>query len=483
MVAIRGLALAAVLGFCVPAYAATPFFTNFLKPHFLLPITTIDGAQYAGDLTAQYRQVFFPVAPNLEVLIVGEFPRARYFSLTLYDDHGAIIDVLHDHELEPLVAGQQNPYRPGGPAGQEDILYAVTVRLGPNLATQPLTQCGFDGTDVHRNLMDARVHHTAGSFYSCQQSGFSAVVTGGNVTHDDNPGNNVGGTIMIRTYMNEGPGPGSTFDMTTPVVWLRQSSTGCSFPLTTAGQFLTPAQWYQSQHVTKLQQRSAHSQHERDLGLTVPYGLDPLNGVTWFGSDEYLFLSLPDRYLTTVIPFNAGQYPHAPAELNAQGRVLKLALRRPVVPCNGDPLCSLSGTEQLRYWGLTLLDAANHAVATIADADLQADANGYVTLIVSFDTALPAHVTPANGYTVLQLPVASAVSRLTLRNILPGAGFDCSTNNVPHRTAEHHTNGGYMGAYAPFVAYSVAANLPQQAAPFPQAGSCAPPVPPPDPCP
>ncbi len=459
-----------------------PFINLFVKPEYLVPVSPLDGAQRAGDLNASYQQIFLPVAPNLELLILGEFPRARYFSISLYDDHGALLDVLDDVEIEPLIPGQNNPYRVGGTPGAEDILYAVTVQLGPQVATNPSNpDCAFAPLNVHTNLMDARIHHTAGTYYSCQQSGFSAEIPTGTVIHDDELANNRGATVMLRTYLGQAPGQNSQFNLTKPLVWLRHSSSGCSFPLASPGTFVDPDQWYRSDTVTYADQFAAHTQHEKDLGYSFPYGTDALNGVVWLGSPEYLLRALEDRYITAFIPYDSAQYPNPGAELNAESRVMRLLLRVPTVPCNGAPDCLPTGNEQLRYRGLSFVDQNNYTFASVADNDLHPDLDGYVSLIVTFGTPLPAHVTPENGYTVLALPEQS-FRQMTLRNLRPSPDFTCSNNNVPHRTAEHHANGGYMGEYSPFVVFPTAASLPPVAAPFPQGGTCLPPAPPPDPC-
>jgi hypothetical protein len=107
------------------------FFGNFISRLYYMPIYPLDGQQFGGDLTALYDQAYIVNRANRELLIVGEYPRARFFSITLYDDHGAVIATLHDTQINPLSPGKHlNPYRIGGPAGAEDILYAVRVRLG-----------------------------------------------------------------------------------------------------------------------------------------------------------------------------------------------------------------------------------------------------------------------------------------------------------------------------------------------------------------
>jgi len=173
------------------------------------------------------------------------------------------------------------------------------------------------------------------------------------------------------------------------------------------------------------------------------------------------------------VPFDEVLYPNAAAALNAEARVAQMQLRLPDLPCGPPPSCALTGSEELRYWSLSLSAANGTTLATLTDLDLEPDVDGYVTLVLSFGTPIPPHVTPANGYTPIVLP-AIALVQMTLRQILPTPAFDCSTANVPFRTNEHHSNQGYMGDYAPVVSFPVAADLPAVAVPLMQGGSCAP---------
>ncbi len=498
---VRTAALSLVLGLMLsgeseaqPQFTA-PYLKNFNQPHYLVPVREVDGSVLGGDLNTTYYEINTFLAPNKELLIVGEFPRSRYFSVVLYDDHGAIIGSMDDADIEPLVPGQENPFRPGGPHGQEDALYALTVRLDDApLATNPLDICSFGIADVHVNVLDGRSRHTAHSFYSCEQSGFSASVPNfGEVVHDDSPDNGAI-SIYLRQILSKGEAPDSNFDLTKPLVWLRESSSGCPIQMAPVGESPDPNDWYHPIRVVNILQIAAHGFHELELGFTTPYGIDPghpvgnppvqiPNGIVWTGAQEYLLKQLPYRYVTGVVPANLYlPHPNLAAWLNDEDRVMVMAVRMPTVPCAGFPDCPLVGDEELRYYGLSLVENATRTTfATLSDEDIVTDANGYAQIVVSFGTPLPAHVNAANGYTVLELD-PSNFDRVDIRNLVPSATFGCSTANVPFRTAEHHPNGGYMGEYVPYVGYPPAANLPPTADPIVQVGSCTPPVPPPDPC-
>lgn len=439
---------------------AQSFFDNYLKPEYLVPVTDFPASS-GGDLNLTYYQVQLPRFTNGEVLIVGEFPRARYFSITAYDDHGAVIGKIDDKDIVPY-GSPANPFALGGPTGAEDILYAATLRLGDGLATGAVPQCATP-LPVHANMLDGRSRHTTGTFYSSDQSGFTTNVPSyGNVVHADAPANS-SVFLLIRSYLRQAPAAGSQMDLRKPLVWIRSSTTGCAAQLAPAGQYVQPAQWYTLSSILKLDQVYAHVQHEIDLGTTAPYGADPLGFSPWFGREEYLPGQATGRYLSTMLPID-------PATMNAQGRILRMQFRLPQLPCRTSIPCALTGNEQLRYWSITFEDAAGRSLATMSEFSLVPDASGYVTVAMSFGTPLPAHIGPANGYSRIVVP-AIPVARLVMRNYLPSESFTCSTENVPVRTAEYHPVGGYMGEYAPVVSFPTVGALPV-AAPLVQVNAC-----------
>ena len=476
-------ALAALLGIGIGTAAAqTPdpskdFFGNYLTPPYFMPVSALDGQQFGGDLTAVYDQAYIANRANRELLIVGEYPRARFFSITLYDDHGAVIATLHDSQINPLRPSTQvNPYRPGGPAGAEDILYAVRVRLGDGLVTTPAAGCGFPTDfDAASNLLDGRFRHTAGTRYSPDMSNFTATSPDGTVTvaHDDASANK-SVAIVVRRYLEDKSGGTGAFDLTRPVVFVRNTTSGCALNVwTLAGlsqpdpaAWLPPSAWFNFHTTADAAQIAAHTQHAKDAPIRTPSGLDPNNRFAWYGGPEYILTTNPHTgYLSSAVP-EAGK----PATLNSRNKVMRMRFRLPTMPCHARS-CPLTGTEEMRYWGLSFVEGERTVTASVSDLDLNPDANGYVTLILSFGTVLPPHVTAANGYSIVALP-AGDPRLVTLRNILPAPNFPCSIDNVPFKTNEHNANGGYMGQYVPFVDFPFASQLPPTAVPFVQAGNC-----------
>ena len=445
-----------LLLFSAQTAAAQSFFSNFLKPEFMVPVSDFPPTS-GGDLTGNYMYVPIPLMGNGELLILGEFPRARLFSITAYDDHGSIVASLNDQQIQPY-GSSQNPFAPGGPAGADDMLYAVTVRFGTAMALNPWQQCATP-FPVHGNILDVRSRHTAGAFYSSQQSGYVASVPGiGTVAHDDATPNTAT-HVILRFYDLKPPAASSQFDLRRPVVWVRASSTGCAVQVATAGQRLPASSWFLLENVLQFSQVFGHTQHEIDLGDETPFGPDIAGDVTWAGQKEYLPGRASGRYVVGDLDIDASGFSSTGAALNAQGKVMLLQFRRPAEP------------DQVRYWSITLETASGSSVASIKDSSVVVDSNGYANIVVSFGTPLPPHVTAANGYTPIVLSPLNP-SRAVLRHSLPAAGFTCTTDSVPYRTAEYHSEGGYMGEFAPVVTFPVADTLPTAAVPLVQSGSC-----------
>ncbi len=452
------------------ALGGADFFSNFLSPAFYVPIFPIAGSQLGGDLNTIYHQIYVPHNPNWELLIFGEYPPSRYFALTTYDDHEAVIDNLHDTEIVPLEAGEENPFLTGTP--NEDVLYGVRVQMGEQLVSNPLPGCQTTDLNID-NLLDARFRHTAATLYSPYQSNFSVLLPEGvTVTHDDSTVGR-GISIIVRRTLTEDDGDAGNRDLTLPLVFIRDVTTGCAvnmYELLNRPQ-PTPAsiavdQWYAFPTVINRVQSAAHYHHELAAGNRTPFGLDPQNSAAWYGGPEYIRANNADTgYLISGIPAR-----RRAAMLNLDGRIMRLRFRLPQTPCLGF-LCPLNDEGDMRYWSMSFIEGAKHTFATIADRDLVPDANGYVTLIVSFGTALPPRINASNGYSVMQLPEVAA-RQIAIRNIIPQAEFPCPVTRVPFYTNEHNTDGGYLGEYAPFVDYPIPANLPLRAIPRVESGTC-----------
>ena len=133
MFVIRFTALALLLGLGLPvgvAYATDcsglptsfngnqfptgDFFTNFNNPCYTIGLATGYGSIEYGDTNAVYYQIYFQVDPRYQLILLGDFPNTRYFSVSLNDAHSALSGSILDTSIVPLTSHYINPYMPGG---------------------------------------------------------------------------------------------------------------------------------------------------------------------------------------------------------------------------------------------------------------------------------------------------------------------------------------------------------------------------------
>jgi hypothetical protein len=484
----RPLKMAVLLGLCLVAGVACAqdcsnlptsftgnefpqgdFFSNFNNPCYTIHLGTGNGAKEFGDLNAQYYQLFYTVDPRYQLILVGTFPNARYYSVTLYDEHSAVSQYVLDASIAPLTSQYVNPFVPGVPYtdGQQ---FAVPISFGGTPGNLE-TGCMMNGYNVGVNGLDGTVRHTgmdwnsdAGFFLQYPNFEYHVVDT----PEHTNP--NSAGVVMIRAYLNDTP---STY-AENPHIIVRDVASGCAYP---ADYALNTLQIVTNDGPTGrpwLDQNQVIGHHIYGTGY-LPRLCDaptsPPNQFSWARVGEYVPETNPNAaYIAAPVP--AG----LPAALAAAGQVLRFRVRVPATPptpcTNG---CSRTGNEQMRYMSLSFHDDTGTVLFSLADSAFTQDANGYATLIVGTGATVPAWVTPANGYTFLDLtaaPTYQQLSLISMRNLVPGSGFTCAGQFVPYRNTLDTPAGSLMGDYMPVTDYPVAANLPQVAVPLVGPGGC-----------
>ena len=478
-----------------PAYAGTcptqfnpgsftkgNFFTNFNNRCYFVDFVTGHGAgSQWGDLNSVYNKIFFRIDPTLppyQFIIVGDFPNARYFSMDINDNHSAISQSLTDIDIAPLTAANVNPYLPGVAfvAGQQ---YAVPVNLGGTPGTLQ-AGCVTDGYNVDVNAMDGTLRHPfmnwnldAAFFHANPTMPLHQVDT----PEHSNP--NTSGVILIRNYLDLTPASGA------PHIIVRDVASGCAYPASMVGAMnilttdtTTGNGWLTQQQV---QEHNAYANWQ----TTQCWGIVPSSMMQIVRGDEYIPGPVPDgSYMYAYVPSGL------PQTLANAGELMRLRFRVPTTPptpcTNG---CARSGNEQMRYMSVSFDVPGGGTLASVPDScpvnsliacsPLIQDPNGYVTLIVGTGVAQPSWVTPANGYTWLDLTKAASgdyhlLNQIMIRNILPATSFTCAGEYVPYKTGQATTAGaGLMGLYAPVIDYPAAATLPQTASPVTGPGSCA----------
>lgn len=183
----------------------------------------IDLHPYAGhnsDLNATYFAIYYSIANAdalaksgcpVELVMVANFPNARYFSLTNNDMHWGAAQHITDADMVP-VGGSPNPFTPGQ-AFTGSTRYLIPVGLGyiPNPASSSYNAaCGFPHET--QNLVDATQRHLSMD-WNANISGNAPPIahvadtpdhmpqayTYGGATIDAGP--NTAGSIMLRSYL------------------------------------------------------------------------------------------------------------------------------------------------------------------------------------------------------------------------------------------------------------------------------------------
>jgi len=470
------------------------FFSNFNNNCYLIPFSTGNGSgSEQGDLNSVYNKLFFnacpagapanhcinPNLPPYELIILGEFPNSRYFSIGLYDNHSSITQNLTDENIVPLTANDINPYEPGLAfvSGQH---YGAAIHLGGTPGTLQ-TGCMMTGYNPESNGMDGTQRHAFINwnldlpYFEQNPTELLHVV--------DTPEHsypNTAGVVIIRSYLDL-TAPSSS---TQPHVIVRDVASGCAYPaayvtgtmnvVTTNS--TTGNVWQEQQQV---QEHNVYANWQStECWGTVP---TPYNNIQWLRQDEYTAGANPDSgYLVATVP--AG----LPQTLQTASEVMRIRFQVPTTPptpcING---CSRSGNEQMRYMSISFQIPGGGTLASLPDScplnpldpctPLIQDPNGFVTLVVGMGVAQPSWVTPANGYTWLDLSKTGStflqLNEIAIRNILPSGWFNCATQQVPYKVGEATTQGGgLMAYYSPVVDYPVAATLPTIAPPVTKLG-------------
>jgi len=445
------------------------FFSNFDNHCYTVNLASGYGSTKYGDLNAVYYQLYYKVDPRYQLILVGTFPNTRYFSVSLNDEHSLLSGSLLDVNMVPLTNQYKNPYGPGV-AFVDGQKYAVPINFGGSVGSTE-TGCSMTGYNIQPNAMDATLRHPgmdwnndSGMFQLNPHFPPHVVDT----PQHTNP--TKAGVLMIRAYVNATPGSYAT----NPHVIVRDVASGCAYPADYALHTLQMVVQSSTEggnwmdHV----QHQAHDNYETDYlpNLCMARVANP-NTVRWSRQKQYVPATNPDAsYLTAPLPRNL------PTTLASAGEVMRIRVRVPTAPptpcTNG---CSRSGNEQMRYMSLSFTVPGGQTIASLADSYFTKDPDGYATLIVATGATVPSWVTPANGYTFLDLTSLTNWQQLVLlsvRHVLPSPGFMCAGQYLPYRMAVDSPSGSLVGDYVPVVDYPLAATLPGTATPLIGPSTC-----------
>lgn len=441
---------------CPPLDPALDFFSNFNNDCYALRFGAGVGDSLAGDTNARYELAYFKVDPRYELIVYSTFPNARYFSITVYDDHDAQLSSNSDVNFAPLTSSEINPFRPGTPflAGQR---YATAINLGAPQVTNETAGCSLSQYTVYPNQIAGSGRHLGMNWNGDPN------LPPNFPPHNDAPSD--AGSIMIRRYLED-----PSENITARLI-VRDVSTGCAVP----AQQVVNSVVTRSSNVFKrwkdTVQVDAHYTYATKIQIPMCYALEPGNVLLWLRNPEYV-----PGINTDAAYLNAAVSAKLMSSIASEGTMKFLRIRMrlastPNFPCSG---CTLTGSEQLRYLSLSFLIGGKPLIS-LSDDKFIKDPQGYVTLVVGVGAQPPSFVTAANFYTYVDLSQFRryrSMNFLSIRSILPAATFACQANRVPFLTQEYDSAGGYMGEYAPMADIVDATSLSSTAEPLIRPDTC-----------
>ena len=365
------------------------------------------ASTYKGDLNSTYFDLYYSIANAnalnggtscYELVIVGTFPNARYFSVTSNDMHYSNAQHLADFTIDPADTHYDpswvNPFAPGETyiAGQ---WYLIPVSLGAIPATGSPTSrvCSINPYEGD-NLLDATQRHYSMDWNTLVQGSESAAPP--STAHVvDNPAHTAGNTagdVLIRNYL-----PLSPDDVPAPYVILRDVATGCAYynPATYSGNsglFYTGAKEdctgsspdpsceaivstvdlscppgspqcsNPSTSWLDTSQQALHTKYTEVTPQACYASGSSANEVAWVRGPEWVGRPGPDdSYLGAVI--SATDLQNAAGSAKAIMMQFQLP-NMPDTPCASG--CSLSGNEQLRYLSFSFVQPQSTGAEPLA---------------------------------------------------------------------------------------------------------------------
>jgi hypothetical protein len=442
---------------CPPVDPNADFLTNFNQPCYTTSLYAGKGLNLSGDGNAVYDTMDYVVTPGYELILLGTYPNARFFSATVYDSHLAITSSVIDQNILPLNSTMYDPFLVGA-VWQPGLQYGITIGFGSTVTSTPTAGCSASDTTIDQNFLDASQIHQGLSW-----NNFPGISQYNLPAHQS--GANNAGILMVRKYVIASPTSPET-------IIVRSTATGCAIPASQAlSMGILVANKSLSWPLLAQQQITAHQNFSNGVEQLECYKSDPTNIKQWFRSVDYVPLasegSALDANLTTT---NIQQITSGQEFI----RLRFPAPTTPTTPCASG--CALTGNEDLRYYSISFLGGSiGYGLSTLTslgDSSFLQDPNGNVTLLINIipGATPPSFVTSSNFYNYLdltQVPNYQNFSRIEIRHLLPNINFNCSIASIANFYMEYNSEGGYMGQYVPTIDFPTALELAAPAPPPP----------------
>jgi hypothetical protein len=416
------------------------FYSNFASTStqlstYAIQLTPNSGNQLEGDANSVYFGAYYSITNALalmansgycpfELVIVGDFPETRYFSIADYDMHYSPAQHISDADIDPVgcigsCTHYTNPFIQGN-SFTANQPYMVSISLGsipgPTVANGGTVAngCLIDPWEGD-NLLDATQRHPSMDWNTIVTSSAEAAPappasahvvdnTGHSVPgSQSSDGQNRAGEILVRNYLlptlsgctDGSPGscttPPSLPTSSYPYLLIRDVYSGCAYNLSetsvydalvnnnttgtgtnqlavvTVGadpsapgdsyytNWLDQGQEQNHDNLTLVTQQGCFANGNPDQ-LSTPTVGPPYfyNRAAWVRSPEWVGVpGADDSYIAAQI--SAGNL----SSMAAAGRAIRMRFQLPVypdIPCTASG-CELTGSEQLRYWSLSFVQA------------------------------------------------------------------------------------------------------------------------------
>lgn len=333
-----------------------------------------DNLALLGDFNASYNTFPYTVNPNVEIIIKGQFPYARYLSFSVIGKADLTIATIPDKDLIPD-PGSTNPFLPGADWNAKKRNYTLKIRfLAPP-----------KGVD----------HFVPGAGNNIVYAG--TLKDGIKNTH---------GTIGLRIYA--------------PSIGYDDLTGGVGFPIIMYNQ------------IPNYRRYSMITESKNQINFDKPSILCMSSHEKIGAENCDLCWSTLGR-ASALIQYDYNDAYIISNELQRDpNKLLFLRWKAPTFPDTYHNI-GISGNEDMRYWSMSFVSPVGLlGLYTLADFQTVIDKTGYVNLIISFGAPRPSYVTTENGFNCVdasQLPLIPL--QLFYRNKIISQNFPYSANNIP----------------------------------------------------
>lgn len=329
----------------------------------------------AGDLNANYYLFPYVVDPDVEIVIKGEYPFARYMSITAVGENDISLVGAQDYEIIPD-PGSSNPFMPGANWNAENRNYTLVIRF-----TAP----------------------PPGSSHFVPEAGNNTIYVG--TFPDGRP--NTRGNIDYRLYV-----PSIGYDkfggVGLPTITYCAAKKDKRHPIICS-----------AQDNTGIRQNTLHDWSNHANKKDVSQYCD----LTWSRSGRLAQL-LQTNPQTVYIESDFIERDPC--------KFLFMRWKAPTFPDTYHNI-GIVGNEDMRYWGMSFTSPIGFiGLYTIGDFQTIIDKNGFVNLVISFGAPRPSCVTSENGFTWVDLSQLPLIPfQIIYRNTLISQFFPFTAKDVP----------------------------------------------------